>query len=202
MMTGARSVGLALALAALSLPVSAAAPASSESAAAARRAALAEVRQRFLSTVDRSEDPDADAKLRLDEDEELSTLRSQTEFLRAGRVEGFDDWPTYADMVVYVAGRLGVRPPEVALARYRGRVRPAGLPLTAEEARARSGLLGAISEPDFVKRYLVPHIRPDVAGERALFPNREDLARLEMLRDLEPKQRRLMSRLWTEIKVR
>lgn len=169
MMTGARNLGLALALTALCLPVSAAAPASSESAAAARRAALAEVRERFLSTVDRSEDPEADSKLRLGEDDELATLRSQTEFLRAGRVEGFDDWPTYADMVVFVAGRLGVRPAEVALARYRGRVRPAGLPLTAEEARARSGLLGAITEPDFVKRYLyIPGVidtpQPQVAA--------------------------------------
>jgi spermidine/putrescine transport system substrate-binding protein len=41
-----------------------------------------------------------------------------------------------------------------------------------------------------------------VAGEPALFPPPEALERLEMLRDLEPKQRRLMSRLWTEIKVR
>lgn len=48
----------------------------------------------------------------------------------------------------------------------------------------------------------VPHIRPEVAGERALFPTREDIARLEMLRDLDPKERRLMSRLWTEIKVK
>ncbi|MBL8448313.1 MAG: spermidine/putrescine ABC transporter substrate-binding protein [Dechloromonas sp.] len=48
----------------------------------------------------------------------------------------------------------------------------------------------------------VPHILREVAAERGLFPTQDDLARLEMLRDLDPKQRRLMSRLWTEIKVR
>lgn len=48
----------------------------------------------------------------------------------------------------------------------------------------------------------IPHIRPEVAGERAIFPTPDDLPRLEMLRDLEPKERRLMSRMWTEIKVR
>jgi hypothetical protein len=30
----------------------------------------------------------------------------------------------------------------------------------------------------------------------------EDLQRLEMLRDFDPKTRRVLSRMWTEIKVR
>ncbi len=151
-----RTMGLWLAAAALAaaLPCAAAGPSSSETPATGRRAALAELRERFLSPIERSEDPDAQNRLQLGEDDALATLRSQTEFLRAGRVDGFDDWPTYADMVVYVANHLGVTPAESALTRYRGRVRPAGLPLTADEARARSLLLGKISEPDFVKRYL------------------------------------------------
>ncbi len=148
------AAALAAAALATALPCSAAAPASSEATVGGRRAALAEIRKKFLSQVERSEDPNSQNNLALDADDSLATLRSQTEFLRAGRVDGFDDWPTYADMVVYVASRLNVAPAESALARYRGRVRPAGLPLTAEEARARSSLLGAISEPDFVKRYL------------------------------------------------
>lgn len=48
----------------------------------------------------------------------------------------------------------------------------------------------------------IPHIRPALAGEAAIFPPPAARTRLEMLRDLEPRQRRLLSRLWTEIKVR
>lgn len=168
MSLGPRTLSTLLALA-LAVPGAAAAPASSESAAASRRTALADLRARFLSPVDRSEDPTANETLPLDQDDALATLRSETEFLRAGRVDGFDDWPTYADMVVYVAGRLGISPAESALARYRGRVRPAGLPLTPEEARSRSYLLGKISDNEFAKRYLyIPGVidapQPQVAA--------------------------------------
>ncbi len=48
----------------------------------------------------------------------------------------------------------------------------------------------------------VPMIRPEIARDPALFPLASDLRRLQMLRDLTPIQRRLMSRIWTEIKVR
>jgi hypothetical protein len=162
------TVWLASALLTAALPCAAAGPSSSETPATGRRAAVAELRERFLSPLDLSVDPSQD-KLQLEEeDEALSTLRSQVEFLRAGRVDGFDDWPTYADMVVYAANHLGVTPAETALARYRGRVRPAGLPLTADEARARSLLLGKISEPEFAKRYLyIPGVidspQPEIA---------------------------------------
>jgi spermidine/putrescine transport system substrate-binding protein len=46
------------------------------------------------------------------------------------------------------------------------------------------------------------HIRPEIAGEPAIFPPADVMARLEMLRDFDPKMRRTLSRLWTEIKVR
>lgn len=46
------------------------------------------------------------------------------------------------------------------------------------------------------------YIKPDIASNTAVFPDREGLKRLEMLRDLDPKHRRLLSRIWTEIKVR
>lgn len=46
------------------------------------------------------------------------------------------------------------------------------------------------------------YIRPEIANNEAIFPDPQLPNRLEMLRDLDRKQRRLMSRLWTEIKLR
>ncbi|HKX52314.1 MAG TPA: spermidine/putrescine ABC transporter substrate-binding protein [Nitrosospira sp.] len=46
------------------------------------------------------------------------------------------------------------------------------------------------------------YIQPEIANNKAIFPDPELIARLEMLRDLDRKQRRLLSRLWTEIKLR
>jgi spermidine/putrescine transport system substrate-binding protein len=48
----------------------------------------------------------------------------------------------------------------------------------------------------------MPYIKPEIANNKAIFPDQELLARLEMLRDLDRKQRRLLSRLWTEIKLK
>lgn len=45
-------------------------------------------------------------------------------------------------------------------------------------------------------------IRPEIAANEAIFPDPQSLSRLEMLRDLDRKQRRLLSRLWTEIKLK
>ncbi|MBS1191958.1 MAG: extracellular solute-binding protein family 1 [Rhodocyclaceae bacterium] len=70
--------------------------------------------------------------------------------------------------------------------------------LQGENAADVSNLIGA-GNPNAAAR---PHIRPEVAREAAIFPTAADLKRLEMLRDLEPKERRLLSRLWTEIKVK
>jgi hypothetical protein len=44
--------------------------------------------------------------------------------------------------------------------------------------------------------------RPELRGEPAIFEPPQTLQRQEMLRDLGPTQRWLMSRLWTEIKVK
>jgi hypothetical protein len=122
-------------------------------ARSARAEALAEMRAAFMDPGLRSEPSDA-ATLDIASYAELESLRQEAEFVRAGRVDAFDDWATYADMVVRVATRLRVEPPESALALYRTRIRPASSPLTAAESRARSSLLGQISEPDFQKRYL------------------------------------------------
>lgn len=46
------------------------------------------------------------------------------------------------------------------------------------------------------------HIRPEIADEDAIFPGPEMFSRLEMLHDLDRRQRRQLSRLWTEIKLR
>ena len=48
----------------------------------------------------------------------------------------------------------------------------------------------------------LPHIRPEIAGQPAISPPPADLRRLEMLRDFDPRMRRALSRMWTEIKVR
>lgn len=48
----------------------------------------------------------------------------------------------------------------------------------------------------------IQFIRPEIADNKAVFPDQELLARLEMLQDLDRRQRRLLSRLWTEIKLR
>ena len=70
--------------------------------------------------------------------------------------------------------------------------------LEGENAADVSNLIGA-GNPNTAA---IPHIHPEIAGEPAIFPPATDLQRLEMLRDLKPQERRLMSRLWTEIKVR
>ena len=41
-----------------------------------------------------------------------------------------------------------------------------------------------------------------VLTETRIFPPPAELQRLEMLRDFDPKLRRTLSRMWTEIKVR
>lgn len=48
----------------------------------------------------------------------------------------------------------------------------------------------------------IPYIQPEIANNRAIFPDQTRQTRLEMLQELDHKQRRLLSRLWTEIKLR
>ena len=45
-------------------------------------------------------------------------------------------------------------------------------------------------------------IRPEIASNRAIFPDRQQLARMQQLHDLDGRQRRLLNRIWIEIKVR
>lgn len=46
------------------------------------------------------------------------------------------------------------------------------------------------------------YVHPDIAANRAVFPDKAALARMEMLHDLDRRQRRLLNRMWIEIKVR
>jgi spermidine/putrescine transport system substrate-binding protein len=46
------------------------------------------------------------------------------------------------------------------------------------------------------------HILPEIAAEPAIFPPPQMLPRLEMLRDFDPRLRRTLARMWTEIKAR
>jgi spermidine/putrescine transport system substrate-binding protein len=48
----------------------------------------------------------------------------------------------------------------------------------------------------------IARIRPELAANPHLFPRPADFGRLEMLRDADARSRRLLSRMWTEIKVR
>lgn len=45
------------------------------------------------------------------------------------------------------------------------------------------------------------YIRPEIAKDPAIFPDAQQVRGLEMLRDLDRNQRRLLSRIWTEIKL-
>ncbi|HUK03876.1 MAG TPA: spermidine/putrescine ABC transporter substrate-binding protein [Burkholderiales bacterium] len=48
----------------------------------------------------------------------------------------------------------------------------------------------------------MPLIEPQIAANEAIFPDAERFMRLEMLRDYDRRTRRLLNRLWVEIKVR
>ena len=70
--------------------------------------------------------------------------------------------------------------------------------LEGENAAELSNLIGAGQPNSAAARF----IRPDIVNNADIFPPAENLRRLEMLRDLDPRNRRVMSRMWTEIKVR
>ncbi len=70
--------------------------------------------------------------------------------------------------------------------------------LEGENAADVSNLIGAGN----TNAAAMAHILPEIAGEPAIFPPPAMLPRLEMLRDFEPRLRRRLARMWTEIKVR
>lgn len=70
--------------------------------------------------------------------------------------------------------------------------------LEGENSAELSNLIGS-GNPN---RAAMRHIRPEIAGNPAVFPGPDILDRLEMLRDLDRKSRRVLNRIWTEIKLR
>lgn len=136
------------------------ASAQSPEAFEARRSSMTlAIREWFLDDTGEAEAPDlvfapADESMFPSQVDALRSLRDQVAFLRAGRYEGWDDWASYADMAVLVASRLGVEPPERAIAVYRGRLRSTADVLSAYEERIREELAAAIRDPEFQKRYL------------------------------------------------
>jgi spermidine/putrescine transport system substrate-binding protein len=70
--------------------------------------------------------------------------------------------------------------------------------LLGENAAELANLIGAGSPNGAA----MPYIRPEIAANPSLFPKSADVGRLEMLRDFDPHQRRMLSRMWTEIKLR
>lgn len=70
--------------------------------------------------------------------------------------------------------------------------------LEGENSAELSNLLGA-GNPN---RAALGRIRPEISGDPDLFPDAAQLARLEMLRDFAPQERRKLGRMWTEIKAR
>ena len=70
--------------------------------------------------------------------------------------------------------------------------------LQGESSASLSNAIGAGS-PNAAAMVL---IRPEIAGNAAIFPRPEQLAKLQQLRELTRAERRLLNRMWIEIKVR
>ncbi|HEX5364503.1 MAG TPA: spermidine/putrescine ABC transporter substrate-binding protein [Gallionella sp.] len=61
-----------------------------------------------------------------------------------------------------------------------------------------TNLIGSGNPNRDARRYILP----EIAQNPAVFPDKSRQTRLEMLRDLDRHQRRVLSRIWTEIKLR
>ena len=45
-------------------------------------------------------------------------------------------------------------------------------------------------------------IKPEIKNNKAVFPDAESAKRLEQLKDMTPKERQMLNRIWTEIKAK
>jgi spermidine/putrescine transport system substrate-binding protein len=70
--------------------------------------------------------------------------------------------------------------------------------LRGENSAELTNLIGS-GNPN---RDAMAHVRAEIAADQAIFPDPATLGRLEMLRDLDRKSRRVLNRIWTEIKLR
>ncbi|MDD5629459.1 MAG: hypothetical protein PHU21_10375 [Elusimicrobia bacterium] len=149
--------------------------------ASLRREFLAQARACFLDPTGATPLPSMDlpfpryfADLFAADIADLDSLASQIAYLAAGR--GPEDMSTYADMVVHVARRLGIEPPESALPAFRGRVRPRDRVLTSQQEQGRTGLSAAVREPNLGRRilYVVDAFgKPAAAPSQPAAPSRK-----------------------------
>ena len=124
---------------------------------ALRSSFVAQVRASFLDQTGRTPLPSADfpgisALAFAPELSELNSLAAKAAYVELGR--GPEDLPAYADMVVLVAMRLDIEPPESALPIYRNRRRPKDEPLTPRQSQGFAELTDALRHPAFNRRYL------------------------------------------------
>ena len=70
--------------------------------------------------------------------------------------------------------------------------------LEGQNSAELSNLIGSGNPNRAAMRF----IDPEIAGDPAIFPPPAQIRRLEMLRDLGRSQRRVLNRLWLEIKLR
>jgi spermidine/putrescine transport system substrate-binding protein len=70
--------------------------------------------------------------------------------------------------------------------------------LEGENSASLSNLIGAGNPNSDAARL----INPEIARDPDIFPDAERLKRLEMIRDFQFRERRALSRMWTEIKVK
>ena len=70
--------------------------------------------------------------------------------------------------------------------------------LEGKNSAELSNMLGSGNPNAAAMQFIDPAIRDNPA----VFPDPEAMRRLEQLRDMSRKERRLMNRMWTEIKVR
>jgi len=70
--------------------------------------------------------------------------------------------------------------------------------LDGKNAAELSNLIGSGNPNADAAKY----IKPEIANNPAIFPDKAGFAKLEMLKDLNSKQRRAVNRIWTEIRAR
>jgi spermidine/putrescine transport system substrate-binding protein len=70
--------------------------------------------------------------------------------------------------------------------------------LEGENSAELTNLIGA-GNPNAAA---LPYIKPEIAQNPAIFPDEQTIKHLEFMKDFDRKQRRVMSRMWTEIKLK
>jgi spermidine/putrescine transport system substrate-binding protein len=69
--------------------------------------------------------------------------------------------------------------------------------LDGKNSSELTNLIGAGNPNQDAQKY----IKPEIAKNTAIFPDKAALSKLEMLRDLDSKKRRVRNRIWTEIRA-